>query len=118
MSIDALKFGSLANNQYYPIQKTGVNYKPYQGQGQKQYTPQIGGYSTQDLETALQVANGNYNINPAKSTGANFFTSKPQDIRGAGWEGFSTQSYTGTGELSPVVEGREDSLNLLKDYYA
>ncbi len=118
MSIDSLKFGSLTNNQYFPTQGPRVEFKPYQNQHKQQSQGQIGGYSTQDLETALQVANGNYNINPTKSASTNFFTSKPQDARGAAWEGFQTQNFTGTGELSPVIEGREDSLNLLKDYYA
>ncbi len=110
----------------------------YQGIGasnrrvESQYTPKeragssqgyYGGYSAQDYETALKIAEGNYNVgavNPYSYTSAPVQSVNSTE-KGALWgEGFNIPQNNGTGELSPDVSERYDSIEDCpwKAYYA
>ena len=73
-------------------------------------TPQVAFIPTTDqMELAQAYLSGRVN------TGENIFAPKKtatqtQDARGAAWNGYTTPANNGTGELSPVLTGREDEI--------
>ena len=92
-------------------------------QGVPNTTPQVFGLpSVEDMELASKIASGEYgnfensNIFMPRTSGVN----TPQNIKGAAWDGYNTPANNGNGELSPVLEGREDEIEGCRwdEYYA
>ena len=96
------RFGTLTTEQ-----------KAYQGryEGVPSTLPQVAFIPTEEQMKAAEayLANakigGSENIFAPKRT-----TTQTQDARGAAWAGYSTPANNGTGQLIPVVSGRETEI--------
>ena len=83
-------------------------YHQANAQGAPNTTPVVLGIpTTDDMERASQVLASGIGVSSARQTGA---TTNPYAAKGAGWEDFRVPENNGTGELIPVIKGREDEI--------
>jgi len=106
MGIDSIKFLGITNPNSFNnqnIQKASSQFAPSVfAPAQKQ-----GGFTTEELELAQQIADGKYN---PSIFGAGK-TNETQRVNQKTWDkGFELPMNNGTGELKPVIKGRMDEI--------
>ena len=79
-------------------------------QGVPNTTPQVVNFgipTTTDMERASEFLASNIGFSGTQGINK---TTNPYAAKGADWEGFKTPAFNGSGELIPVLKGREDEI--------